>query len=57
MSVILWLLAVCALIVMLPMAAATLLLTVSLIVTAVSDLRGKGRMRRQLDELIRERRS
>lgn len=50
------LLVICGLIVMLPLAAGMLLITASLIVTAVSDVRGRGRMRRGLDELIRERR-
>ena len=53
MSLILNLLIICALIVVAPLALATLLLTCSLAVTAVSDARSHRRMRRTLDELIR----
>jgi hypothetical protein len=44
---------ICAVVVLAPMAAAVLLLTMSLVVTAVSDVRGRGR--RDLDDLLRER--
>ena len=47
MDLILNLLIICAL--------AMLLLTVAAAVTAVSDVRSRTRMRRSLDELIRER--
>ena len=55
MSLILNLLIICALIVVAPLALATLLLTCTLAVTAVSDVRSRTRMRRSLDDLIRER--
>ena len=55
MDLILNLLIICALIVVAPLALATLLLTVAAAVTAVSDVRSHRRMRRTLDELIRER--
>lgn len=49
------LLIICGLIILLPTAAATLLLIVSMIWTAISDVRSRGRMHRSLDELLRER--
>lgn len=55
MSLILNLLIICALIVLAPIALATLLLTCTLAVTAVTDVRSHRRMRRTLDDLIRER--
>ncbi len=55
MSLILNLLIICALIVVAPLALAMLLLTCTLAVTAVTDVRSHRRMRRTLDELIRER--
>lgn len=56
MDLILNLLIICALIVVAPLALAMLLLTCTLAVTAVTDVRSHRRMRRTLDELIRERR-
>ena len=53
MSLILNLLIICALIVVAPLALAMLLLTCTLAVTAVTDVRSHRRMRRTLDELIR----
>ena len=53
MDLILNLLIICALIVVAPLALA--MLTVAAAVTAVSDVRSRTRMRRTLDELIRER--
>ena len=53
MDLILNLLIICALIVVAPLALATLLLTCTLAVTAVTDVRSHRRMRRTLDELIR----
>jgi len=55
MDLILNLLIICALIVVAPLALAMLLLTCTLAVTAVTDVRSHRRMRRTLDELIRER--
>lgn len=55
MSLILNLLIICALIVVAPLDLAMLLLTCTLAVTAVTDVRSHRRMRRTLDELIRER--
>jgi len=55
MDLILNLLIICALIVLAPIALATLLLTCTLAVTAVTDVRSHRRMRRTLDDLIRER--
>lgn len=55
MDLILNLLIICALIVVAPLALAMLLLTCTLAVTAVTDVRAHRRMRRTLDELIRER--
>lgn len=55
MSLILNLLIICALIVVAPLALAMLLLTCTLAVTAVTDVRSHRRMRRTLDDLIRER--
>ena len=55
MDLILNLLIICALIVVAPLALAMLLLTVAAAVTDVSDVRSRTRMRRSLDELIRER--
>ena len=55
MDLILNLLIIAALIVVAPLALAVLLLTCTLAVTAVSDVRSRTRMRRSLDDLIRER--
>ena len=55
MDLILNLLIICALIVVAPLALAMLLLTVAAAATAVTDVRSHRRMRRTLDELIRER--
>ena len=52
MDLILNLLIICALIVVAPLALAMLLLTVA---AAVTDVRSHRRMRRTLDEMIRER--
>lgn len=55
MDLILNLLIICALIVLAPLALAMLLLTCTLAATAISDARSRTRMRRSLDDLIRER--
>ena len=55
MNLVLNLLIICALIVVAPLALAMLLLTCTLAVTAVTDVRSHRMMRRTLDELIRER--
>ena len=56
MSVLLWILLVDAVLIATPIAVAMVAVTVAAAVTAVQDARGRGRMRRGLDELIRERR-
>lgn len=44
-----------AVIVLAPLALAVLLLTVAVLATAAGDIRSRRRMRRHLDELIKER--